>query len=89
MMIANFESFYKLVFFSLLIVLGLLEQVSVIRRQPVQRDTRWVSNISLFLINGVLTRFVLPVSIIAFAMAQPPGLMARLGLGLPTLSLGR
>ncbi len=82
-MAENFDSAYKLVFFSLLILLGLLEQVSTLRRQPVQRDTRWVSNISLFLVNGVLVRIALPVSIIAFAKDQPPGMLARLGLGLP------
>lgn len=80
---ANFESVYKLVFFLLLILLGLLEQVNAIRRQPVQRELRWVSNISLFLINGVAARVLLPVSVFTFAQEQSPGLMSRLDLGLP------
>lgn len=80
-MAEKFGAFYQLAFFSVFVLLGLLELTSSMRRQLVQRESRWNSNITLFLINGVVVHAILPVSIVAFAMGQPPGLMAELGFG--------
>ena len=83
-MAEKFGAFYQLAFFSVFVLLGLLELTVSMRRQSVQREARWNSNITLFLINGVVVHAILPVSIVAFAMGQPPGLMTRLGFGLTT-----
>ena len=82
-MAESFESVYKIVFFSVLVLLGLVELAGFLRRQKVQRETRWTTNIGMYFVNGVIASIVLPVSLIAFAMAQPPGLMAQLNLGTP------
>ena len=83
-MAEKFGVVYQLAFFLVLFLLGLLESVISMRRQYVQREVRWKSNISLFLINGVVVHAILPFSIVAFAMDQAPGPMARLGVGLTT-----
>ena len=82
-MAESFESVYKIAFFSALILLGLIELTGFLRRHTVQRETRWTTNIGLYFINGVVASIVFPVSIIAFAMNQPPGLMSLLNLGTP------
>ncbi len=76
----EFETLYRLAFFSTAALLVLLERVRAFQRQPVQIGRRWTSNVGLFLIGGVVTALVLPVGIYAFAQEQPPGLLARLGL---------
>lgn len=79
-MAEKFEFLYQLVFFSAVVLLVLLEWVGTFQRQPVQIAKRWTSNIGLFLIGGIVTGLVIPVGIYAFALDQPPGVMARLEL---------
>ncbi|MFI5445557.1 archaeosortase/exosortase family protein [Polaromonas sp. UC242_47] len=79
-MAEQFEVRYQLVFFSTVVLLVLLERVRGFQRQPVQMARRWSSNIGLFLIGSVVTALVIPVGIYAFALHQPPGLLARLSL---------
>jgi len=77
----HFESLFGLVFFSTLILVGVLELPRAFAQRQVQRGQRWFSNIGLFLLDGVAARIVIPAGIIAFAIDQPPGLMS--GLGIP------
>lgn len=75
-----FESLYGLVFFSTLTLIGLLELPAAFTYRQVQRGQRWVSNVGLFVISGVVTRIVVPVGIVAFATDQPHGLMFAAGI---------
>lgn len=79
-MTEHFESLYKLVFFSTLALLVLVERIRRLRHRPVLVERRWTANIALFFVGNVLSRFVLPVGILAFALEQPPGLLSRLEL---------
>ncbi|MDO8342812.1 MAG: sterol desaturase family protein, partial [Cellvibrio sp.] len=76
----EFEDFHKLVFFSAVVLLVLLERIRSFQRQPVGIETRWTTNIGLFLTGNVVTRVVMPVGIFVFALDQPPGVLSRLGL---------
>src|ERR1700682_3385216 len=75
-----FESLYQLVFFSCAIALVVLERFRALQYQPVAIARRWISNVGLFLIGGVVSAILLPIGIYAFAEHQPPGVLAQLGL---------
>lgn len=75
-MAEEFEALQKLIFFLVLTLLGLLEFLGSVRREPVQREIRWVANGSLFLIDNAVVGIVMPIGIIVFAMDQPPRLMS-------------
>lgn len=72
-MIEEIEALHKLVFFTTLVVLALAEQLRVFKRHTVQTDRRWVTNIALLIAGVAVVRVVLPVSVLAFSMRQPPG----------------
>ncbi len=76
----QFDPLFALVFFSTLILLGALELPRALAHRQVQRGQRWLSNGVLFLLDGVVTRIVFPLGIIAFAIEQPTGLLSALGV---------
>jgi len=78
----EFDGLYKLVFFSTVVLLVLLEQFRAFQRREASPDTRWTANVGLFLMSSVVMGLVLPVSMVTFAADQPPGVLARLGLPL-------
>ena len=78
-MAEEFETLYQLVFFTTAGALVLLERVRAWQRRPVQTARRWTSNVGLFLIGTLFTAVVLPIGFYAFALHQPPGVLAKLG----------
>ena len=75
-----FETQYRLVFFSCVLALLVLERFRVLQRRPAAIENRWTSNIALFCVGSVASGLVLPAGIYAFALQQPPGVLARVGL---------
>lgn len=82
-MMSEFDTLHLLVFDTTLVTLILLEQFPKFQREYFPTFRRWTSNIGLLLLNGFLARVILPISVLAFAMAQPPGVMSSAGLPPP------
>ncbi|MEO8545051.1 MAG: archaeosortase/exosortase family protein [Burkholderiaceae bacterium] len=80
MTVGQFDSLFGLVFFSALILLGLLELPRAFAHRQVNRGQRWTSNAGLFLLDGVAASLVIPVGIVAFAAEQPPGFLSAIGM---------
>jgi exosortase len=78
-MVDEFTTQFHIAFFSTLGLLLLLERSSAWRREAVGTGQRWTSNIGLLVAGSVVTGLLVPVGLVGFADAQPPGPMARLG----------
>jgi sterol desaturase/sphingolipid hydroxylase (fatty acid hydroxylase superfamily) len=77
-MSADFERLFPLIFLSTALTLLALERVGPLRRGPVSIARRWTSNISLYLIGGLVASAALPIGIYAFARDRPLGLVSGL-----------
>lgn len=75
----EFNTQFQIAFFSTVGLLLLLERVSAWRRETVGTGKRWTSNIGLLVFGSVIAGLIVPVGLVGFANAQPPGPMARLG----------
>lgn len=78
-MAEEFNTQFQIAFFSTVGLLLLLERVSAWRRETVGTGRRWTSNIGLLVFGSLIAGLIVPVGLVGFANAQPPGPMARLG----------
>lgn len=78
-MVEEFNTQFQIAFFSTVGLLLLLERVSAWRRDTVETGKRWTSNIGLLVFGSLIAGLLVPVGLVGFASAQPPGPMARLG----------
>lgn len=78
-MVEEFNTQFQIAFFSTVGLLLLLERVSAWRRETVRTGKRWTSNIGLLVFGSLIAGLIVPVGLVGFANAQPPGPMTRLG----------
>lgn len=79
-MINEIEALYPLVFFSTLASLVVLERFPKFQRRAVRPGRRWMSNVGLLVLVGMLARLAPSANALAFSMQQPPGVMQLLGM---------
>jgi exosortase len=74
-----FETLLFQVFFGAALVIVCLEQVQALRRSHVRAAARWIPNLGLYVFSSVVSRLLMPVTIIGLAWnASSPGPLARL-----------
>jgi exosortase len=78
-MTEEFNTLFQIAFFLTVGLLLLLERISAWQREAVGAGRRWTCNISLLVLGSLLAGLIVPVGLVGFANAQPPGPMARLG----------
>jgi exosortase len=78
-MAEEFNTVFQIAFFSTVGLLLLLERLNAWQRETVETGRRWTSNISLLVLGSLLAGLIVPVGLVGYANAQPPGPMARLG----------
>lgn len=80
----NNEVYWRLgCFFSLLLIMMLLEWQKPARKSPIKSSTRWFANFSLVVISSVTARLIVPVGLTALALTnteQGIGLFNQLAL---------
>ena len=74
----TFETILLATLFSVGGILFLLERVPSLQRQRTNVSGRWMTNLGLLIIGGVVLALFFPVDLYATAAMQPPGLLSSL-----------